>query len=505
MNAQNTEKKIWNLCTILRDDGVPNHQYIMELTYILFLKILEVSGEEIQLLKVIESSFKKRLHEYATNRNKSVNELTESEKSGLKNSIDSYSWMCLAKLHGVELKKYYRSILAELGKISFSKIADIYANAVSHIEEPKNLEKVISEINKFDWSEMRKGDFGDFYEYLLSINVKNWKSGVGQYFTPRVLTDVMTELIEPKFGERCFDPACGTFGFMISAYQHMMSSKDLSSLTDEEEKDIQNAFNGIELDENIHRIALVNAYLHNVPANIYCENTLASEAKRFKEFDVILTNPPFDNNVENGNFFRDDISFQKTGKQFKFLQIIYRSLKKSGNARCAVLVPDGVLFSSGYGNDVRRELMNFCDVHTIIRLPMGVFEITKIATSILFFTRGKTEKGNTKEIAFYDMRTGNSFSRTRLLKKTDFDEFIEGFKNPLKRTSKRWTKYTREEIEEKYDDCLDLGLIEESSVVGSDGLPDPITAGEEAIANLEEAVDLLKDVVRELKVLSSEK
>ena len=103
------------------------------------------------------------------------------------------------------------------------------------------------------------------------------------------------------------------------------------------------------------------------------------------------------------------------------------------------------------------------------------------------------------------MRTGNSFSRTRLLKKTDFDEFIEGFKNPLKRTSKRWTKYTREEIEEKYDDCLDLGLIEESSVVGSDGLPDPITAGEEAIANLEEAVDLLKDVVRELKVLSSEK
>ena len=203
--------------------------------------------------------------------------------------------------------------------------------------------------------------------------------------------------------------------------------------------------------------------------------------------------------------YGDDISFQTSNKQLNFLQVIYRSLKADGNARCAVVLPDNVLFAGGDGTSVRHELMDFCKLHTILRLPTGIFYAQGVKTNVLFFTRGKTEKSNTKEVAFYDMRTNmDSFGKTRTLRYEDFAEFIEGYNDPAKRTGERWSKFTREEIETKYDDSLDLGLIKDDSIIDADELPDPIESGEEAIAQLEEAVDLLKSVVRELKALSSE-
>lgn len=506
MSTQDIVQKLWNLCNVLRDDGITYHQYVTELTYILFLKMLEETGEESKLQKDIEQAYKKRLQKYAANKNKSINDLTEEEKNDKKSVLDSYSWKHLTKLSGIELKKYYNAILTELGKTSLPKISDIYAKAVSSIEEPKNLEKIISEINKLDWFEARKEGLGDLYEGLLAKNADEKKSGAGQYFTPRVLIDVMTELIDPKFGERCFDPACGTFGFMISAYQHTTENKDLYALSDREMNAFQDAFNGVELVYDTHRLALMNAYLHNVPAKIYCEDTLAQGAKRFNEFDVILTNPPFGTKKGGERTARDDISFQTSNKQLNFLQIIYRSLKADGKARCAVVLPDNVLFAGGDGISVRRELMNFCNLHTILRLPTGIFYAQGVKTNVLFFTRGKTEKGNTKEVAFYDMRTNmDSFGKTRTLARSDFKEFIEGYLNPSKRAGERWSKFTREQIEKKYNDSLDLGLIKDDSIINSDELPDPIVAGEEAIEKLEEAVDLLKDAVRELKKLTSEK
>ena len=313
----------------------------------------------------------------------------------------------------------------------------------------------------------------------------------------------MTELIDPQLGEKCFDPACGTFGFMIAAYRIATKGKSFYDLTDTEVKQIQDSFGGVELVPDAHRLALMNAYLHSVPANIECMDSLSSNAKKFKEFDVVLTNPPFGTKKGGERPTRDDISFQTSNKQLNFLQVIYRSLKADGKARCAVVMPDNVLFAGGDGTSVRRELMNFCNLHTVLRLPTGIFYAQGVKTNVLFFTRGTTEKGNTKEVAFYDMRTNQEgFGKTRPLRKSDFEEFIAGYKDPNKRAGERWRKFTREEIEE-HGDSLHLGLISDDSIKDYDELPDPIESGEEAIAQLEEAVDLLQSVVNELKALQN--
>lgn len=344
------------------------------------------------------------------------------------------------------------------------------------------------------------------YEGLLQKNADEKKSGAGQYFTPRPLIDVMTELVNPQLGERCFDPACGTFGFMIAAYRNATDGRSLYELSDAEVNSIQGGYTGVELVSDTHRLAMMNAYLHSVPAQISCEDSLAQDAKRFKEYDVILTNPPFGTKKGGERTTRDDISFQTSNKQLNFLQVIYRSLKADGKARCAVVLPDNVLFAAGDGASVRRELMNFCNLHTILRLPTGIFYAQGVKTNVLFFTRGTTERDNTTEVAFYDMRTNmDSFGKTRQLRKSDFDEFVAGYEDPSKRTGERWSKFTREEIAKNPDDSLDLGLIRDDSIVDYDDLPDPVESGEEAIANLEEAVDLLKSVVRELRALTEEK
>lgn len=470
MSTQDIVQKLWNLCNVLRDDGITYHQYVTELTYILFLKMANETGAE-------------------------------------KDIPEEYRWESLTSKSGIELKKHYKKLLSKLGETSVGRVSQIYANASSSIEEPKNLEKIITEIDKLDWYEAREEGLGDLYEGLLEKNASEKKSGAGQYFTPRVLIDVMTELIKPELGDLCFDPACGTFGFMIAANNYVKSKNNNYFGLNERQQDFQinRAFNGVELVHETHRLALMNAYLHKVNGNIVLGDSLTQSAKGLKNFDVILTNPPFGTKKGGERATRDDISFQTSNKQLNFLQVIYRSLKADGKARCAVVLPDNVLFAGGDGVSVRRELMEFCDLHTILRLPTGIFYAQGVKTNVLFFTRGKTEKGNTTEVAFYDLRTNmDSFGKTRTLRHEDFAEFIEGYNDPTKRSGERWSKFTREEIETTYGDSLDLGLIKDDSIIDADELPDPIESGEEAIAQLEEAVDLLKSVVRELKALNSE-
>ena len=474
MSTQDIVQKLWNLCNVLRDDGITYHQYVTELTYILFLKMANETGAE-------------------------------------KDIPEEYRWETLTKKSGIDLKKHYKNLLSKLGETSVGRVSQIYANASSSIEEPKNLEKIITEIDKLDWYEAREEGLGDLYEGLLEKNASEKKSGAGQYFTPRVLIDVMTELIKPELGDLCFDPACGTFGFMIAANNYVKGKNNNYFGLDERKQDFQinKAFNGVELVHETHRLALMNAYLHKVNGNIVLGDSLTQSAKGLKNFDVILTNPPFGTKKGGERATRDDISFQTSNKQLNFLQVIYRSLKANGKARCAVVLPDNVLFAGGDGVSVRRELMEFCNLHTILRLPTGIFYAQGVKTNVLFFTRGKTEKGNTTEVTFYDLRTNmDSFGKTRTLRHDevvdDFAEFVEGYNDPSKRTGERWSKFTRAEIETKYDDSLDLGLIKDDSIIDADELPDPIESGEEAIAQLEEAVDLLKSVVRELKALSSE-
>lgn len=503
MGTQDIVQKLWNLCNVLRDDGITYHQYVTELTYILFLKMLDETGGENTLKADVLKAYQERLERYAGQRGKSVEQLSEREKEGQKNLLNDYSWKHLTSLEGLELKNYYAQLLADLGSARPPNISAIYARAVSSIEEPKNLQKIISEINKLDWYEARQEGLGDLYEGLLQKNADEKKSGAGQYFTPRVLIDVMTGLINPKFGERCFDPACGTFGFMTAAYQHAVEGINIYALKDSETRKLGDSFYGVELVNDAHRLALMNAYLHNVPARIFCEDSLAPNAKRLKGFDVILTNPPFGTKKGGERTSRDDISFQTSNKQLNFLQVIYRSLKADNKARCAVVLPDNALFADGDGVSVRRELMNFCDLHTILRLPTGIFYAQGVKTNVLFFTRGKNEEGNTKEVWFYDLRTNMpSFGKTTPLQKGHFKDFIKAYtaKNRKSVKDERWSVFTRKEIEQK-GDSLDLGLIRDDSVIDYSDLPDPADSSEQAADNLSEAVDLLKSVVKELRSL----
>lgn len=460
--------KLWNLCNVLRDDGITYHQYVTELTYILFLKMAKETGSE-------------------------------------KNIPEDYRWDALKTKEGMELKRFYEELLRELGEHCTGRVQEIYQGARSNIEEPANLKKIITNIDELDWYSAKEEGLGNLYEGLLEKNANEKKSGAGQYFTPRVLIDVMTELIAPQPGERCNDPACGTFGFMIAADHYVKEhTNDWMDLTEEDaEFEQKEAFTGAELVHETHRLALMNAMLHDIEGKIYLCDTLSNQGKVMQHgFDVVLTNPPFGTKKGGERANRDDFTYQTSNKQLNFLQHIYRSLKADGKARAAVVLPDNVLFADGEGERIRADLMDKCNLHTVLRLPTGIFYAQGVKTNVLFFTRGTADQNNTEEVWFYDLRTNMpSFGKTNPLKYDHFREFITAYtaENRHAVEDDRWSVFTREEL----GNTLDKGLIRDDSVLDYDDLPDPIESGEECIAQLEEAVDLLKSVVKELKSLES--
>ncbi len=468
MTTQEIVSKLWNLCNVLRDDGITYHQYVTELTYILFLKMAKETGVENQI-------------------------------------PETYRWDGLITKSGIELKKFYKGLLSHLGENGTGRVREIYQGAATNIDEPKNLEKIITAIDGLDWFSAREEGLGNLYEGLLEKNANEKKSGAGQYFTPRVLIDVMTRLIKPQAGERCNDPACGTFGFMIAAHRYVSEKTDdfFDLDADMAEFERKEAFTGVELVHDTHRLALMNAMLHNMEGEIVLGDTLSNMGKGMKGYDVVLTNPPFGTKKGGERATRDDFTFPTSNKQLNFLQHIYRSLKADGKARAAVILPDNVLFADGDGEKIRVDLMDKCNLHTILRLPTGIFYAQGVKTNVLFFTREKTDKASTKEVWFYDLRTNMpSFGKTNPLKAEHFAEFESAYGSPDRYAVRddRFCVFTREQIKEK-GNSLDLGLIRDDSIMGYEDLPDPIESGEEAIAQLEDAVDFLKSVVQELKAL----
>lgn len=468
MNNQEIVAKLWNLCNVLRDDGITYHQYVTELTYILFLKMAKETNTDGQI-------------------------------------PENYRWDKLVKKQGIDLKKFYNELLSHLGDNSTGRIREIYSGAKSNIDEPKNLEKIIKSIDDLDWYSAKEEGLGNLYEGLLEKNANEKKSGAGQYFTPRVLIDVMVKLIDPQPGELCNDPACGTFGFMIASDRHIKDrTDDLFTLpADKQEFQRKKAFTGCELVHDTHRLALMNAMLHDIEGEILLADTLSNAGKSLKGYDVVLTNPPFGTKKGGERATRDDLTYPSSNKQLNFLQHIYRSLRTNGKARAGVVLPDNVLFADGDGAKIRADLMDKCNLHTILRLPTGIFYAQGVKTNVLFFTRGTSEKGNTKEVWIYDLRTNMpSFGKTTPLRHEHFDNFTKAYTavDRTKVSDERWSVFTREQIKEK-NDSLDLGLIRDDSILDYEDLQDPIESGEEIIAQLEEATDLIMSVVKELKSL----
>lgn len=471
MTNQEIISKLWNLCNVLRDDGITYHQYVTELTYILFLKMAKETGYENQF-------------------------------------PGKYRWDELKAKSGVELKKFYKELLTNLGDNCTGRIREIYQGASTNIDEPKNLEKIILTIDGLDWFSAREEGLGNLYEGLLEKNANEKKSGAGQYFTPRVLIDVMTKLMKPQPGERCNDPACGTFGFMIAAHQYVSDHTDrfFDLDADKAEFEKKEAFTGCELVHDTHRLALMNAMLHGIDGKITFGDTLSNVGQSMKDYDLVLTNPPFGTKRGGERATRDDFTFQTSNKQLNFLQHIYRSLKTDGKARAAVVLPDNVLFAADDGERIRKDLMEKCNLHTILRLPTGIFYAKGVKTNVLFFTRGKKDKGNTKEIWIYDLRSDMpSFGKTNPLKAEHFTDFIKCYadgdltkrketyseKNP----NGRWRRFSIEEIVARDKTSLDITWMKDSSTVDNRTLGELLTEIKEKSANIANAVAELEKLI----------
>lgn len=467
--TQDIVQKLWNLCHILRDDGITYHEYVTELTYLLFLKMAKETGAEEQIPK-------------------------------------GYRWDDLTKQDGVELLDFYKRLLLDLSRKGSSRVQAIFADASTSFRQPRHLKQIVTDIDGLDWYSAKEEGLGDLYEGLLEKNAEETKSGAGQYFTPRPLIECMVELIQPEPGERVQDPAVGTGGFLINADRYIKSKTDNLHDLPVAKQTFQRreAFYGVELVPDVQRLALMNAMLHGMEAEIFAGDTLGPTGARLPKADVILTNPPFGTKKGGGGPTRDDITYPTSNKQLVFLQHIYRGLKPGG--RAAVVLPDNVLFEEGVGQKVRNDLMEKCDLHTILRLPTGIFYAQGVKTNVLFFTRGEKDKANTKAVWFFDMRTNApSFGKRTPLTRAHFAEFEKAFgADPLGKSKRkdqgetgRFRKFTREEIAKRGDN-LDITWLKDESVTDHADLPEPEEIAAEIVAQLQTALEEMQALQEEL-------
>lgn len=464
-------QKLWNLCHVLRDDGITYHQYVTELTYLLFLKMTKETETEKQL-------------------------------------PEGYRWSDLEAKDGVDLLEFYKHMLIHLGSHGSDRVQAIFANAGTTLRQPRNLKKLVDNIDELDWYSARQEGLGDLYEGLLEKNANEKKSGAGQYFTPRPLIECMVNLIKSQPGELVQDPAAGTGGFLIMADRYIKErSDDLFELPEQlQEFQRREAFYGMELVQDTHRLALMNAMLHDIEGGILLDDALGPKGASLPKADVILTNPPFGTKKGGGRPTRDDFTYLTSNKQLAFLQHVYRGLKPGG--RAAVVMPDNVLFEGNIGQQIRADLMDKCNLHTILRLPTGIFYAQGVKTNVLFFTRGETkDKDNTKAVWVYDMRTNMpSFGKRTPLTHEHFKEFEKAFgKDPNGKAKRkdegetsRFRCFDREEIA-KRDDNLDIAWLRDESAGHEDDLPEPEEIATEIMEHLQNAMGEIEGLVELLE------
>lgn len=443
-NANDLVQKLWNLCSLLREDGVTYHQYVAELAFVLFLKMAKETGREGQI------------------------------------PMD-YRWADLASREGSEQLRFYRELLLHLGTHGGKRVQDIYANASTSLRHPKNLNALVKAIDALDWYGVDRENLGDLYEGLLEKNATEVKSGAGQYFTPRPLVDAIISVVKPQPDEAVQDPAAGTGGFLIAADRYVRAQTDNYFDLTEKQQEFQRrkAFCGVELVPETRRLGLMNMALHDLDGELTLGDTLSPVGSSLPKANIIITNPPFGTKKGGGKPERDDFTFPTSNKQLAFLEHVYRGLKAGG--RAAIVVPDNVLFEENVGQEIRADLMSKCDLHTVLRLPTGIFYAQGVKTNVLFFTRGQTDKGNTKAIWFYDMRTNApAYGKRTPFLREHFADFEKAFGDDSYGKSRRsdqgaegrFRKFSREEIKARGDN-LDVLWLRDQGLGRSDGLPEP--------------------------------
>lgn len=486
-NASAITTKVWGMCNVLRDDGVTYGDFLEQLTYLIFLKMAD---------------------EYA--------DPPYNKSLGIP---EGCSWSDMNTLKGSELEMKYRTILDTLGQQS-GILGKIFKQATNKINNIAILYKVVQMIDAEKWVSMSSDVKGTIYEELLQKNAEDVKSGAGQYFTPRPLIKTMVNCIQPKPGETISDPCCGSGGFFLSALDYLTAPGRYSLDRDQKEFLKNGTFYGNELVSNTFKMCLMNLYLHNV-GDIYGEVpvTLGDALLTDPGYrtDIVLTNPPFGKKSsmtftnEEGEQESEDLVYNRTdfwtttsNKQLNFVQHINTLLKATG--RAAVVVPDNVLFEGGAGETIRRKLLETTDLHTILRLPTGIFYKPGVKANVIFFDKKPASaETQTKEIWFYDFRTNMHFTlKKNPMKEEDLSDFITCY-NPDNRFERRetWTeenqdgrfrKFTIDEILARDKVSLDIFWIKDKSLADLDNLPDPEELAQDIIDNLQSALDSFNEL-----------
>ena len=482
-HSQQIVQKLWNYCNILRDDGLSYGDYVEQLTYLLFLKMAdEQSKPPFDRPAVIPTG---------------------------------YNWESLLKKDGEALETQYRHVLEALGKKT-GLLGVIFRKAQNKIQDPAKLRRLVVDlIDKEQWTSLDADVKGDAYEGLLQKNAEDTKSGAGQYFTPRALIQAIVEVMRPEPGMAIHDPACGTGGFLLAAYNYLAASHPRMDKSQKHTLQHKTVF-GTELVDGVARLCVMNLVLHGVngvESPIDVSDALISKPSTF--YEMILTNPPFgkkssitivnadgDSEKESLIIQRDDFWATTSNKQLNFLQHVFSTLKQQG--RAAIVVPDNVLFEGGAGETIRRKLMQSADLHTLLRLPTGIFYAQGVKANVLFFDRKPaSNKPWTEKLWIYDLRTNKHFTlKENTLKRSDLDDFVKCYNSnnrDKRKESERFKSFKYEDLIKRDKANLDIFWLKDESLEDSANLPEPHIIAEEIIEDLEAALGQFAAIEQELK------
>ena len=470
-------QKLWNYCNVLRDDGISYGDYVEQLTYLLFLKMADEQTKP-----------------------------PFSKKSVVPSGLD---WESLIDKDGDDLETHYRHVLDNLGRES-GTLGVIFRKSQNKIQDPAKLKRIIQLINDETWSGLDADVKGDIYEGLLQKNAEDTKSGAGQYFTPRPLIQAIVEVMRPQPMQTICDPACGTGGFFLAAHDYLSARSDQ---LDRKQKQFlrHKTFHGTDIVDNVVRLCVMNLHLHGIGGDespVKMGDSLMSDTD--DSFDMVLTNPPFGKKSsvtivdEKGTAGKDSLIYERedfwattSNKQLNFLQHVKTILKINGKA--AIVVPDNVLFEGGAGETVRKKLMHECDLHTLLRLPTGIFYAQGVKANVLFFDRKPaSETPWTEKLWIYDLRTNKRFTlKTKQMRYDALRDFITCY-NPDNRRNRaeteRFKSFSYAELMQRDKVSLDIFWLRDESLEDTENLPEPDELAGEIVANLAAALEQFQDI-----------